>query len=336
MRYASWIFSLFLHLTVLFGGILLSTLDGRTISLNAPVYQVDIVELTPPGPGVKPDAAPGFEEPQTDTQPSPDGAAPIPEDKTPPKPDASAEEAVKKAAEEAARQAALEMQRQADAQAAQQKALAAQKAAEQKAAEEEAIRIAAENAAREKAAKEAAQQKALAEKAAQEKAAQEAADKAAKEKAARDAALKEAAAKNSVSDALKDIKAKSGGSSSANSVKNALADISRQQGGGGGSKTGGSGVSLSAYGSWVEKTIKQNWRFARTGSQTFNTKVELQLGPGGAIQSARIIQSSGDATFDNSAMRAIADTKDSGLLLPPPSATLTRLELNFNSQEKQQ
>jgi len=310
MRYVSWIFSLFLHLTLVLGGLLLSNLEMHAIRLDEPVYQVDIVELAPRGPGLKPDAAPGYEAPPEANAPkTPDGTA-IPEDKTEPKPDAAAEEAVKKAAEEAARQAAVEMQRQADAEAARQK-LAAEQAA-QKAAQEKAAKDAADKLAKEKAAKDAA-----------DKAAKDAA-----EKAAKDAAQKEAAAKNSVNDALKDIKAKSTGASGASAVNAALADINKQQGGGGGSRGGGT-ASDAVYTGIVEKLIKQNWRFPRSDELKLSATIEFQVKRDGSIQSARVIQTSGREDFDNSAMRAIQETQT---LPVPPSEKLVRL--TFNSQEK--
>jgi colicin import membrane protein len=215
MRYLSWLFSLFLHLTVILGAILLSNLDMRTIRLDVPVYEVDLYDLRTPGPAEKPEAKPGWEgqgQEQTPSQPTPpspktDTPAPVPE---PAKPDQAAikaqEEVQKKAAEQAAQQkaAADEAAKKAAELAAQQKAAeeAAKKAAAEqaakKAAEEQAAKIAAEKAAREaadKAAKEAADKAA---KEAADKAAKEAADKAAKDKAAKetaDKAAKEAADK---------------------------------------------------------------------------------------------------------------------------------------------
>jgi colicin import membrane protein len=81
----------------------------------------------------------------------------------------------------------------------------------------------------------------------------------------------------------------------------------------------------------VEKLIKQNWRFPQFANLKLVCVVELQITREGRIQSTRLVQSSGRSDFDNSALRAVQETEN---LPQPPSPSLSRLELTFNSQEK--
>lgn len=363
MRYLSWLFSLFLHLTVVLGGILLANMEMRRIKLDVPVYEVELVDLRLPGPGVKPDAAPGWEgpgQPGQSNQPQPPGpsdAKQIMEAKAADDAKKAAEKAAadahqKALAEEAARKAA------ADKAAAEKAARdAAEKAAKDKALAEEAARIAAEKAAREKAEKEAADkaakekaakdaadkaakekaekekaEKEAAEKAAKEKAAKDAADKAAKEKAAKDAADKAAKERQDVlAQALKDAKSQAGSSGPGDPVARELANLRKQAGqAGGGGGGGGSPEASATYGAIVNKLIKQNWRFPQFANLKLVCVVELHIGTDGRIQSSRLTQPSGRPDFDNSALRAVQDTGD----LPKPPSGVERIELTFNSQER--
>ncbi|MBF0482421.1 MAG: hypothetical protein HQK82_12240, partial [Desulfovibrionaceae bacterium] len=168
MRFLSWTFSLFLHLTVVLAGLLWSMGPTLHVRLDVPVYEVELVDVAPgppPGPGLKPEAKAGYEGPGSDIRlpPGPEISKPasspqqpvLPEQKAepatpaPPKPDQSVQQAAEKAAAEKAAQQAAE------------------KAAAEKAAQAAAVqKAAAEKAAAEKllSEKKAAEEKALAEK----------------------------------------------------------------------------------------------------------------------------------------------------------------------------
>ncbi|WP_254845378.1 hypothetical protein [Desulfovibrio sp. DV] len=49
MRVLGWIFSIFLHLTVVLASLLFVNIEPVKFQLNVPVYEVDLVSLAPPG-----------------------------------------------------------------------------------------------------------------------------------------------------------------------------------------------------------------------------------------------------------------------------------------------
>ncbi|MBF0515425.1 MAG: TonB C-terminal domain-containing protein, partial [Desulfovibrionaceae bacterium] len=89
---------------------------------------------------------------------------------------------------------------------------------------------------------------------------------------------------------------------------------------------------LSVYAAIVEREIKKNWRFPNFGGLKLVCVVELRIASDGSIDNFHVVQSSGRPEFDASAMKAVQETEK---LPPPPNASLSMLQLNFNSQEKQ-
>jgi len=103
-------------------------------------------------------------------------------------------------------------------------------------------------------------------------------------------------------------------------------------GGGKGTGAGGHGSGLmSVYGDIVKQIIRKNWRYQTFGTETnVAVTLELKIDPQGKITGARVVTPSGKAGFDDSAMRAVAETQ----MLPPPRVkSLDTLRITFNLQD---
>lgn len=132
------------------------------------------------------------------------------------------------------------------------------------------------------------------------------------------------------------------GQGSGNAVADALASLSGTGSGrgtaGDGTAEDGPGEGISSgsladyYGTQVKDAIRPNWRFPRVSAATLITTVELKVNQSGDILSARILNSSGRHDYDASVMRAVEETKK----LPQLPATLSAtLVINFNSMDLQ-
>jgi len=105
-----------------------------------------------------------------------------------------------------------------------------------------------------------------------------------------------------------------------------------QEGGVAGGVVGGSGSGLSeVYALIVGSAIKKNWRYPSFAGETnMLVTVEIALDAEGRILSSRVIQSSNNPEFDSSALRAIRETE----YVERPRTDRDRvLRINFNSQE---
>ena len=103
-------------------------------------------------------------------------------------------------------------------------------------------------------------------------------------------------------------------------------------GGGKGTGAGGTGSGLmSVYGDIVKQVIKKNWRYPAFGTENnVAVTLEIKIDPQGKILSSRVVAPSGKPDFDDSTMRAVAETET----LPPPRVkTLDTLRITFNLQE---
>ena len=103
-------------------------------------------------------------------------------------------------------------------------------------------------------------------------------------------------------------------------------------GGGKGTGAGGSGSGLmSVYGDIVKQVIKKNWRYPAFGTENnVAVTLEIRIDPSGKILSSKVVAPSGKPDFDDSTMRAVAETET----LPPPRVkTLDTLRITFNLQE---
>lgn len=103
-------------------------------------------------------------------------------------------------------------------------------------------------------------------------------------------------------------------------------------GGGKGTGAGGTGSGLmSVYGDIVKQIIQKNWRFHAFGTETnVAVTLEIKIDPQGKILSSKVVTPSGRPDFDDSTMRAVAETE----ALPPPRIkNLEILHITFNLQE---
>lgn len=103
-------------------------------------------------------------------------------------------------------------------------------------------------------------------------------------------------------------------------------------GGGKGTGAGGTGSGLmSVYGDIVKQVIKKNWRYPAFGTENnVAVTLEIKIDPQGKILSSKVVTPSGKPDFDDSTMRAVAETET----LPPPRVkTLDTLRITFNLQE---
>ncbi|HWR02854.1 MAG TPA: TonB family protein [Humidesulfovibrio sp.] len=103
-------------------------------------------------------------------------------------------------------------------------------------------------------------------------------------------------------------------------------------GGGKGTGAGGTGTGLmSVYGDIVKQIIRKNWRYQTFGTETnVAVTLEIKIDPQGKILSSKVVTPSGKAGFDDSAMRAVAETQT----LPPPRVkSLDTLRITFNLQD---
>jgi len=92
----------------------------------------------------------------------------------------------------------------------------------------------------------------------------------------------------------------------------------------------GSGLS-EVYSLIVGLAIKKNWRYPSfAGEANLLATVEIALDPEGKILSSKILSSSGNVEFDNSALRAIKETER---VERPRTERDRTLRINFNSQE---
>jgi colicin import membrane protein len=104
------------------------------------------------------------------------------------------------------------------------------------------------------------------------------------------------------------------------------------EGGVQGGHVGGTGSGLSeVYALIVGAAIKKNWRYPSfAGESNLLASIEIILDADGNILSSKIIESSGNPEFDNSALRAIKETE---YVERPRTERDRTLRINFNSQE---
>ena len=123
-----------------------------------------------------------------------------------------------------------------------------------------------------------------------------------------------------------------------NAVEQALAQAKRQaggtRGGGGGEGRGPGGGGLGdVYRGQVMLAVRPNWGFASNVRKNLVCLINVKVDMSGKVQEAKIIQSSGNAQFDNSAVSAIWRTSNGGNFPPPPSQAFTDLDLSFSLNE---
>ncbi|MDE5832090.1 MAG: TonB C-terminal domain-containing protein, partial [Desulfovibrio sp.] len=121
-------------------------------------------------------------------------------------------------------------------------------------------------------------------------------------------------------------------------VEQALAQAQRDargnRGGGGseGSGPGGGGLG-DVYVGQVMLAVRPNWGFAAGGRKSLKCVVKVNVDLQGIVQRAEIVQSSGNAQYDASAVNAIMRTSAAGDFPPPPNSSYTELDLHFTMDE---
>lgn len=85
------------------------------------------------------------------------------------------------------------------------------------------------------------------------------------------------------------------------------------------------------YGDIAKMIIKKNWNYQTVGAEpNLAVVIEIHIDPSGRITGSRVVTPSGKPDFDNSALRAVAQTET----LPPSRIKdLDTLRITFNLQE---
>lgn len=136
---------------------------------------------------------------------------------------------------------------------------------------------------------------------------------------------------NSISDALK--AAQNEEKSKASSALSALAELEQihEAGGGGGTGSGnGGGGIYDVYAAQVILAVQPNWSMPTYSRQNLVVQVRIKLDLAGTVMKVEIVQSSGRADFDASAVNAVLRTKT---LPKPPTKEQQDLIISFNSLE---
>jgi colicin import membrane protein len=104
-------------------------------------------------------------------------------------------------------------------------------------------------------------------------------------------------------------------------------------GDGSGSGNIGAGSGLAAvYLDIVAQTIKKNWSYPAYGAEeSLQASVEVTIAPDGVISRYRLVGSSGRESYDDSVLRAVADTES---VPAPPQEKLRIIIINFNPMER--
>lgn len=137
--------------------------------------------------------------------------------------------------------------------------------------------------------------------------------------------------KNSIADALKEAKKQD--KAKGGSVSNALAELEgmQQMGGGGGTGSGnGGGGIYDVYAAQVILAVQPNWSMPTYSRQNLVVQVHIKLDISGTVLSAEIVEGSGRADFDASAVNAVLRTK---VLPKPPTKDQQDLIISFNALE---
>ncbi|WP_320008803.1 TonB family protein [Maridesulfovibrio sp.] len=103
-----------------------------------------------------------------------------------------------------------------------------------------------------------------------------------------------------------------------------------------GSAEGSAGASglVQVYASIVKEAVRKNWRYPVFGQkQNLMARVQIQLKSNGEISNIQLLDSSGNVDFDDSVMTALRDTE---ILPEPPGNSIRTLIVNFNLHDLDQ
>jgi len=82
------------------------------------------------------------------------------------------------------------------------------------------------------------------------------------------------------------------------------------------------------------ETIRQYWAFSSPKNESMACTIDVDISPDGEIIAYKLIKSSGNKYFDNSAQNALLRTQKSGARLPPPEPIPNGLTVIFNLPER--
>ena len=68
-------------------------------------------------------------------------------------------------------------------------------------------------------------------------------------------------------------------------------------------------MDVEKYSYLIQRQVRENWKRPKNINQSLMTEIQINLVPTGEILSASVIKSSGNKTFDESAMSAILKVK---------------------------
>ena len=134
-----------------------------------------------------------------------------------------------------------------------------------------------------------------------------------------------------INEALKEAK-KQEKSKGGSALSNALAELQEMEmggGGGTGSGNGGGGI-YDVYAAQVILAVQPNWSMPTYSRQNLVVQVRIRLDISGTVLSAEIVEGSGRADFDASAVNAVLRTK---VLPKPPTKEQQDLIISFNALE---
>ncbi|WP_319759253.1 TonB family protein [Maridesulfovibrio sp.] len=103
-----------------------------------------------------------------------------------------------------------------------------------------------------------------------------------------------------------------------------------------GSPEGTAGASglVQVYASIVKEAVRKNWRYPVFGQkQNLMARVQIQLKQSGEISGIKLLDSSGNVDFDDSVITALRDTE---VLPKPPGTSIRTIVVNFNLQDLDQ
>ena len=85
-----------------------------------------------------------------------------------------------------------------------------------------------------------------------------------------------------------------------------------------------------SYIQYFMETVRQYWAFASPLDESMACTIDVDVSPDGEIVAYKLIKSSGNKYFDNSALNALVRTQRSGVRLPPPEPLPKGLTIIFN------
>ena len=78
------------------------------------------------------------------------------------------------------------------------------------------------------------------------------------------------------------------------------------------------------------ETVRQYWAFSSPKDEQMASTIDVDVSPDAEILAYKLIKSSGNKYFDNSALNALVRTQRSGVRLPPPEPLPKGLTIIFN------